>query len=132
MADARGRSVVLSGATSGIGRAAAEALAAGGARLTLVGKNAALLRGLASELGPATDWADTMRRAPSGGRASGALRLPVAPGAVATGTVPARVGVSGVGAGAGQSAQPAATSIPSPGEKAACRSAAWALPYVAL
>ena len=56
MSDASGRTVVLSGATSGIGKAAAHALAAGGARLTLVGRNEALLSELAAELGPATDW----------------------------------------------------------------------------
>ena len=56
MSDASGRSVVLSGATSGIGKAAARALAGAGARLTLVGRNEALLRELASELGTATDW----------------------------------------------------------------------------
>ena len=56
MSDASGRTVVLSGATSGIGKAAARELAAGGARLTLVGRNEALLNELASELGPATDW----------------------------------------------------------------------------
>ncbi|MYB40986.1 MAG: SDR family NAD(P)-dependent oxidoreductase [Chloroflexi bacterium] len=56
MSDASGRVVVLSGATSGIGNAAARALAAGGARLTLVGRNEALLAELAAELGDATDW----------------------------------------------------------------------------
>ncbi len=56
MSDASGRSVVLSGATSGIGKAAARALAKEGARVTLVGRNEALLSGLASELGAATDW----------------------------------------------------------------------------
>ena len=56
MAGASGRSVVLSGATSGIGLAAARSLAADGARLTLVGRNEALLRELAAELGAATDW----------------------------------------------------------------------------
>ncbi len=56
MSDASGRMVVLSGATSGIGKAAAHALAAGGARLTLVGRNEALLAELAAELGEATDW----------------------------------------------------------------------------
>ena len=56
MADASGRSVVLSGATSGIGMAAARALAADGARLTIVGRNETLLRELVAELGAATDW----------------------------------------------------------------------------
>ena len=56
MSDASGRTVVLSGATSGIGKAAARALAAGGARLTLVGRNEALLAELSAELGEATDW----------------------------------------------------------------------------
>lgn len=56
MSDARGRVVVLSGATSGIGKEVARALAAGGARLTLVGRNEPLLRELAAELGEATDW----------------------------------------------------------------------------
>ena len=56
MSDASGRVVVLSGATSGIGKAAARALAKEGARVTLVGRNEALLSGLASELGAATDW----------------------------------------------------------------------------
>ena len=56
MSDVSGRVVVLSGATSGIGKAAARALAEEGARLTLVGRNEALLRDLASELGPATHW----------------------------------------------------------------------------
>ncbi len=56
MSDTSGRTVVLSGATSGIGKAAAHALAAAGARLTLVGRNEALLGELASELGAATDW----------------------------------------------------------------------------
>ncbi len=56
MSDTSGRTVVLSGATSGIGKAAARALAAAGARLTLVGRNEALLGELASELGAATDW----------------------------------------------------------------------------
>ena len=44
MSDASGRVVVLSGATSGIGEAAARALAEVGARLTLVGRNEALLQ----------------------------------------------------------------------------------------
>lgn len=56
MPDASGRRVVLSGCTSGIGRAAARALAAGGARLTLIGRNEELLRELAHELGAAVDW----------------------------------------------------------------------------
>ena len=56
MSDASGRVVVLSGATSGIGEAAARALAEAGARLTLVGRNEELLRELASGLGAATDW----------------------------------------------------------------------------
>ena len=56
MSDASGRVVVLSGATSGIGKAAARALAAGGARVTLVGRNEALLAELSAELGEATDW----------------------------------------------------------------------------
>ena len=54
--EASGRSVVLTGPTSGIGKAAARVLAADGARLTLVGRNEALLADLAAELGPATDW----------------------------------------------------------------------------
>ena len=56
MSDASGRVVVLSGATSGIGRAAAVALAEAGARLTLLGRDEALLRELAAELGEACDW----------------------------------------------------------------------------
>ena len=56
MSDASGRTVVLSGATSGIGKAAARELAAGGARLTLVGRNEALLAELTAELGEETDW----------------------------------------------------------------------------
>ena len=56
MSDPSGRVVVLSGATSGIGEAAARALAEAGARLTLVGRNEELLRELASGLGAATDW----------------------------------------------------------------------------
>ena len=53
MPDAQGRHVVLTGPTSGIGRAAAKGLAAAGARLTLVGRDEARLAALAAELGGA-------------------------------------------------------------------------------
>ena len=53
MADARGRHVVLTGPTSGIGLAAARGLADAGSRLTLVGRDEARLAALASELGGA-------------------------------------------------------------------------------
>jgi NAD(P)-dependent dehydrogenase (short-subunit alcohol dehydrogenase family) len=45
-----GRTVVLTGPTSGLGREAASALAAMGARLVLVGRDAAKLEGVAAEL----------------------------------------------------------------------------------
>ncbi|MXZ62547.1 MAG: SDR family NAD(P)-dependent oxidoreductase [Chloroflexi bacterium] len=53
MPDARPRHVVLTGPTSGIGLEAARALAAAGARLTLVGRDEARLSALAAELGSA-------------------------------------------------------------------------------
>ena len=57
MSDASGRVVVLSGATSGIGKAAARALAAAGERLTLVGRNEALLqRAGVRARRESTDW----------------------------------------------------------------------------
>lgn len=56
MPDARARHVVLTGATSGIGLAAARGLAAAGARLTLVGRDEARLAALASELEGGADW----------------------------------------------------------------------------
>ncbi|MXZ46618.1 MAG: SDR family NAD(P)-dependent oxidoreductase [Chloroflexi bacterium] len=53
MPDARPRHVVLTGPTSGIGLEAARALAAAGARLTLVGRDEARLSALGAELGSA-------------------------------------------------------------------------------
>jgi NADP-dependent 3-hydroxy acid dehydrogenase YdfG len=48
--EVRGRSVLLTGATGGIGRAAALRLARAGARLTLVARREEPLRALASEI----------------------------------------------------------------------------------
>ena len=56
MPDARGRHVVLTGPTSGIGLAAARGLAEAGARLTLVGRDGARLAALASTLEGGADW----------------------------------------------------------------------------
>ena len=56
MPDARGRHVVLTGPTSGIGLAAARGLAEAGARLTLVGRDKARLAALASELEGGAEW----------------------------------------------------------------------------
>lgn len=56
MTEASARHIVLTGPTSGIGLAAARALAAEGARLTLVGRDETRLAALASELGGDADW----------------------------------------------------------------------------
>lgn len=50
----RGRTVLITGPTSGLGRAAAGMLAATGARLVLVGRDPDKLRSTAEELAPAT------------------------------------------------------------------------------
>jgi len=56
--DSDGRVVAISGATGGLGRAAAAAFAADGARLGLLGTDRGRLEGLARELGLADDrWA---------------------------------------------------------------------------
>ena len=56
MPDARGRHVVLTGPTSGIGLAAARGLAEAGARLTLIGRDETRLAALASELEGGAEW----------------------------------------------------------------------------
>lgn len=51
--EVQGRTVLITGASRGLGRALAEALAAGGARLVLCARSGAALRDLARELGTA-------------------------------------------------------------------------------
>ena len=51
VADRTGRVVVLTGASSGIGRKAAGALAAAGARVAVVGRNPERTRAVAEEIG---------------------------------------------------------------------------------
>lgn len=74
MPDARPRHVVLTGPTSGIGLAAARALAAAGAHLTLVGRDEARLSALAAELGSADRVVADLSSLEQTRRAAGAIR----------------------------------------------------------
>ena len=57
MESIKGKQILLTGATGGIGAHTAKLLAAGGARLFLTGRNADTLKSLAAELNlPATQW----------------------------------------------------------------------------
>lgn len=62
MTQLRGSTVLVTGATGGIGRATADALSKQGCRLVLTGRNEALLESLASKTGGATLVADLSRR----------------------------------------------------------------------
>ncbi len=55
--DFTGQHVVITGASSGIGRAAANRIAAAGAKLTLIARRAEMLKEACRELGPNAKWA---------------------------------------------------------------------------
>lgn len=55
--DFAGRHVVITGASTGIGRAAADCIHAAGGRVTLIARRADLLEAAARELGEGTAWA---------------------------------------------------------------------------
>lgn len=57
MTDLSGKHIVITGASTGIGRASATRFVAAGATVTLIARRAALLEQAASELGGATAWA---------------------------------------------------------------------------
>jgi NAD(P)-dependent dehydrogenase (short-subunit alcohol dehydrogenase family) len=55
--DFAGRHVVITGASTGIGRATAARVVAGGGAVTLIARRAALLQDAAQQLGPSAGWA---------------------------------------------------------------------------
>lgn len=57
MTDLSGKHIVITGASTGIGRASATRFVAAGATVTLIARRAGLLEQAASELGGATAWA---------------------------------------------------------------------------
>lgn len=57
MTDFAGRHVVITGASSGIGRATSQRVVAGGGTVTLIARRAALLEEAVAELGGAAGWA---------------------------------------------------------------------------
>lgn len=57
MTDLAGKHIVITGASTGIGRASATRFVAGGARVSLIARRANLLEQAASELGGTTAWA---------------------------------------------------------------------------
>ena len=55
--DFTGRHVVITGASTGIGRATADRIAALGGRVTLIARRAALLEDACAQLGASAKWA---------------------------------------------------------------------------